>query len=207
MILYSRRPGRKTVQICADVFVLAWVIAWILVARATHDLVALLAAPVRVLQSAGASYDERLDAIGEQVIDLPLIGSRLSEAFSAASTPGTNVSASAAELAVTIDRLALVLAFSTALGPILLALLPWLLVRGMFVRRAAATSELVRSGAATSLIALQALAQQPPRDLLAIDPDPAAAWRRGDEQAVARLADLQLRDSGVRMQPRHAERG
>lgn len=199
MILYSRRPGRATAQILADVFVVGWAAAWILIGRATHDLVAHLAEPVRVLQSAGQSYDDRLDAIGAQVTDLPLIGGRLAEAFQAASSPGTNVSTSAADLAATIERLALMLGLSTALVPILLVLLPWLVLRGMFVRRAAETSHLVRSEAGTSLIALQALAQQPVRELLAIDPDPAAAWRRGDELVVARLADLQLRDSGVRL--------
>lgn len=180
-------------------FVVAWSVVWILIGRATYDLVAHLAAPVRMLQSAGRSYDDRLDAIGLQLTDLPIIGSRLAEAFQAASTPGADVSASAADLAVTIDRLARMLGFSTALVPILLVVLPWLLLRGMFVRRAAEASHLIRSEAGTSLIALQALAQQPVRELLAIDPDPAAAWRRGDELVIARLADLQLRDCGVRL--------
>ena len=186
-----------------DVFVVAWTIIWIMAGRATHDLVAHLAEPVRTLQAAGVSYDERLDSIGAQVVDLPLIGSRLAEAFAAASSPGANVSTSAADLAVTIDRLALTLGLSTALVPILLVLLPWLVKRGGFVKRAAETSELVRRNGGTSLIALQALAQQPVRELLAIDSDPAAAWRRGDERVIARLADLQLRDTGVRL-PRDA---
>ncbi|MDO5697583.1 MAG: hypothetical protein Q4G51_06370 [Dermatophilus congolensis] len=202
MILYSRRPARATWQIVADVFVVVWTIVWIWAGRATHDLVSRLAEPARALQSAGLSYEQRLGEIGAQLTDLPVIGSSLRDAFSAASTPGADVGASAADLAATVDRLAFTLGLSTALVPICAVVLPWLVVRGLFVRRAAATSELIRSGAATSLVALQALAQQPVRELLAIDPDPAAAWRRGDELVVARLAELQLRDSGVRLPSR-----
>lgn len=199
MILYSRRPGRAAAQIVSDVFAVAWTVVWIVIGRAVHNLVAHLAEPVRTLQQAGLSFDQRLDAIGARVTDVPVIGGRLAEAFGAVSDPGADVSASAADLAATIDRLALTLGLSTALVPIVLVVIPWLVLRSLFVKRAAATSQLVRSNNGTSLIALQALAQQPVRDLLAIDSDPAAAWRRGDELVVARLADLQLRDCGVRL--------
>ena len=38
----------------------------------------------------------------------------------------------------------------------------------------------------------------PPSALLRVDPDPAAAWRRGDPPLVAQLAELELRRWGLR---------
>ena len=48
------------------------------------------------------------------------------------------------------------------------------------------------------LLALRALATQPLRRLAALDPQIAAAWRRGDPRAVETLAALELRGLGLR---------
>jgi len=53
-----------------------------------------------------------------------------------------------------------------------------------------------RGGA--DLLALRALANQPLRRLAKIDPDPVAAWRRGDATAVDALARLELGRLGLR---------
>jgi len=54
------------------------------------------------------------------------------------------------------------------------------------------------SAAGTDLLALRALATQPLTRLVAIDPDIAAAWRRGDADAINRLAKLELAAEGLK---------
>ncbi|MDN5747479.1 MAG: hypothetical protein L0H64_02980 [Pseudonocardia sp.] len=50
----------------------------------------------------------------------------------------------------------------------------------------------------TDLLALRALTRVPVRRLLAVCPDPAAAWRRDDRDTVRWLATLELADLGLR---------
>src|SRR6266545_1699921 len=52
------------------------------------------------------------------------------------------------------------------------------------------------------VLALRALATQPLRRLSAVDDDPVAAWRQGDPETVAALADLELRRLGLRRHKR-----
>ena len=83
--------------------------------------------------------------------------------------------------------------------PILTILLLWLLPRLRFAQRASRAQKLVKSGAGVDLLALRALASQNISALAAVDPDAMAAWRRGDDQVMRKLAALELKSSGVRM--------
>jgi len=68
-----------------------------------------------------------------------------------------------------------------------------------WIEQASAAARIRRSGAAgKDLLALRALATQPLAKLAALDPDIAGAWRRGDADAVDRLARLELRGVGLR---------
>jgi hypothetical protein len=42
------------------------------------------------------------------------------------------------------------------------------------------------------------MANQPMNRLAKISDDPVAAWREGDSEVIARLADLELRSTGLR---------
>ena len=53
MKLYADLPGRRTVQILADVGILAWVCLWAWVGRLVHDTTMELAAPGRQLADGG----------------------------------------------------------------------------------------------------------------------------------------------------------
>jgi hypothetical protein len=68
-----------------------------------------------------------------------------------------------------------------------------------FARRASNARRLVSAGAGVDLLALRALAGQRLTSLTAIDPDPMAAWRRGDDAVMRSLAALELKSSGVRL--------
>jgi hypothetical protein len=82
---------------------------------------------------------------------------------------------------------------------VLTILLLWLIPRIRFARRASSAKALVAGGAGIDLLALRALSRQRVGVLTGIDPDPAAAWRRGDAEVLRSLAALELRSSGVRL--------
>ena len=88
----------------------------------------------------------------------------------------------------------------TAVGIVVLGALPvlvlWLPLRLRYARLAR-SAVAVRS-VDTDLLALRAIARRPVRRLLAVTPDPAAAWRRDDRDVVHALAALELRSLGLR---------
>jgi hypothetical protein len=75
-------------------------------------------------------------------------------------------------------------------------LLVWLPVRVRYAR--AARSAIAVRSVDSDLLALRAMTRLPVRRLLAVSPDPAAAWRRDDRSVVHGLAALELRSLGLR---------
>jgi hypothetical protein len=198
MKLYADLPGRRTLQILADLGVLAWVCLWAWVGRLVHDATMELAAPGRQLQSAGSGFREKMTSAGDSVRDLPLVGDKVSTPFRQASGTGTTIEKAGTDLVDAVTRLANVLGWVTALVPILIVGLVWLALRGRFVRRASAAQRFIDNAADLDLFALRAMAGQPMRKLAAISADPTGAWRRGDEEVIRSLALLELKDTGLR---------
>ena len=69
----------------------------------------------------------------------------------------------------------------------------WLPFRIRFAVRATAARRYLDAADDVDLFALRALARQPLRQLVAIDPSPTLAWRRGDVEVIRALAGLELR--------------
>ena len=198
MKLYADLPGRRTLQILADVGVLAWAALWAWVGRLVHDGTLALAAPGRQLETAGAGFRDRMTRAGDTVQDLPLVGDRVADPFRDASGAGTTIEQAGTDLVTAVERLAQILGWVTALIPILTVALVWAALRGRFVRRATAAQRFIDSAADLDLCALRAMARQPMRKIAQISDDPSGAWRRGDERTIRALALLELRDSGLR---------
>ena len=59
MKLYSDIPGRRAVQVAADVGVVLWVVLWVRIAQRVHDATMALAEPGRNLAGAGSSSATR----------------------------------------------------------------------------------------------------------------------------------------------------
>ena len=198
MKLYADLPGRRTLQILADLGVLVWVCGWAWVGRLVHDATMTLATPGRQLESAGSGFREQMARAGESVRELPLVGDKVAEPFRRAGTAGTTLERAGTDLVSAVTHLANVLGWVTALVPILLVGLVWGLLRGRFVRRATAAQRFIDTAADLDLFALRAMARQPMRRLAAVSEDPTGAWRRGDAVVIRSLALLELRDSGLR---------
>jgi hypothetical protein len=197
MKLYADLPGRRTLQILADLAVVAWACLWAWAGRAVHDATMALAAPGHQLEDAGSGFREQMTTAGNSVGDLPLVGDRVAAPFRQASGAGTTIEQAGTGLVDAVTNLANTLGWVTALVPITIVTLVWLALRGRFVRRATAAQRFVDDAADLDLFALRAMAGQPMRKLAAISPDPTGAWRRGDQAVIRALALLELRDSGL----------
>lgn len=198
MTLYADLPARRTLQILADLAMVAWVYLWVRVGMAVHDTTMTLAEPGRRLESAGDGFRERLESAGGQVDDLPILDDRVAGPFRDAAGAGTTIADAGRDLVDAVEKLATLLGWVTALTPILIVGAFWLASRLRFVRRATAARSLIDSAGDLDLFALRAMANQPMARLARISDDPAGAWRAGDREVIRRLATLELKDSGLR---------
>jgi hypothetical protein len=183
MRFYAEQPLRVARQLLADALVVVWIVVCVEVARAVHALVLQLQGPARTLAGAG-------DAIRGAV------GDDLARALGAGTGAGESLGAAGREQLQTISAVAL----GTAVGIVVLGVLPvlllWLPLRLRYAR--AARSAVAVRTADSDLLALRAMTHLPVRTLLAVSPDPAAAWRQDDRPVVRHLAALELRSLGLR---------
>ncbi|WP_270888094.1 hypothetical protein [Pedococcus sp. 5OH_020] len=198
MKLYADLPGRRTLQILADLAVLGWVCLWAWLGRLVHDTTLTLTGPGHQLQGAGSGLRRQMTQAGDAVQDVPLVGDRIAVPFRQAGSAGSTLEQAGSDLVDAVTRLANVLGWVTALVPILIVAAVWLVLRGRFVRRATAAQRFIDNAADLDLFALRAMSRQPMRRLATISDDPTGAWRRGEEPVIRALALLELRDSGLR---------
>ena len=199
MKLYSDFGPRRSRQIVADVTALALIGAWVWLGITVYSLIENLSVYGVQMEDAGAGFRETMTQVGETLGGIPLIGGGIRAPFDGASEAGGALEAAGQSQQVAINQLATVLGIGIAALPILTILLLWLLPRLRFAQRASRAQKLVKSGAGVDLLALRALASQNISALAAVDPDAMAAWRRGDDQVMRKLAALELKSSGVRM--------
>ena len=201
MKLYSDIPARRLVQVAADVGLVLWVVLWVRIARRVHDATMELAGPGRDLAGAGASFRGTMTSAGDNVDDLPLLDDRVATPFRSAAGVGSELEQVGNDLVSAVEHLALVLAVTTALVPVLIVGFVWLVLRLRFVRRASAAQRFIDAAPDLDLFALRAMANQPMPRLAKVTDDPAGAWRRGDPDVIHALALLELRECGLRPPP------
>ena len=201
MKLYSDIPGRRLVQMAADVGVVLWVVLWVRVAQRVYDATMALAEPGRNLAGAGSSFRDTMSSAGDNVDDLPLLDDRVATPFRSAAGVGTEIEKAGTDLVSAVERVSLLLALTTAMVPILIVGATWLVLRWRFARRATAAQRFIDAEPDLDLFALRAMANQPMPRLARVSDDPAGAWRRGDLDVIHALALLELKDSGLRPPP------
>ncbi|NCD20698.1 MAG: hypothetical protein EOL89_12100 [Actinobacteria bacterium] len=207
MKLYADLPARRTRQIIADALVLLWVVIWVRTGFAVRDTVLGALGPARSLEAAGDSLQGSLADVAARVEGIPLLGEAISTPFDAAAAAGETMRQAGADLVAYVDRTALIAGVTTALLPVVLVVLPWLLFRIAFARRARALTLLLASEDPLDLLALRALATQPVGTLTRVSPTPAHDWRIGRPDVVAQLAALELRRAGVALDARKGPAG
>ncbi len=200
MRLYSDFADRRARQITADVVALVLIGLWIWLGVTVFTLINALADFGVQMEQAGAGFRETMTEVGESLGGIPVIGGGIRIPFDGASQAGGALEAAGQSQQDAVLQLALVLGIGIAVLPILMILVVWLVPRIRFVRRAARAKELVKGGAGIDLLALRALATQKLPALARVDTDAMAAWRRGDERVMRRLAALELKSAGIRLQ-------
>jgi hypothetical protein len=198
MKLFADTPLRRTLQVLADLFFVAWLVLWVWIGMAVHDGTMELAGPARQTDSAATSMAEQLRDAGGRLGEAPLVGDELSVPFDKAADASDGIAAAGRDTVDAVERLALLLGVSVALIPILILSLIHLPLRWRFIREATAGARFIDAQEDLDLFALRALANQPMRVLAQVSDDPAGAWRARDPEVVRRLAELELADVGLR---------
>jgi hypothetical protein len=198
MGIYAREPRRRVAQVAGDLLVLGWGLAWWLLSRVASSAVLALAAPARQTATTAGKISGSFRNASGQADRVPGIGNELRQPFDAAAGSFTDLVGAANQQVANIERLAQLTGWLVFLVPVLLLLVPWLPRRVADVLRSRAGQRYVDSGAALDLFALRALASQPTHLLAALGPDPAGAWRSGDATVISKLAEVELRRSGLR---------
>jgi len=195
---YAATPGRALFQAAVDLSVLLWILLWYSVAKAVHTAISAIAEVGADVRSGADGISSNLDGAGDSAGGIPLAGDALAKPLNAAADAAQQIADAGQGLDERATTLAVLLALAVAVPPVLAVVVPWLLLRWRFARRAGATAALARTDSGTDLLALRALSNRPTRKLLAVADDPLEGWRTGDPEVVAALAALELRSCGLR---------
>jgi hypothetical protein len=197
MSIYASRRARRSGQLLGDALVVGWVVLWAVAGVLVDRTVSLLAGPARETARTAERLAGDLADAGSQASQVPGLGDQLRRPFDSASGSLAELVAAADRQVAVIDRVAALTGWMTFLVPVAVVLALWLPRRIQFHRRAKAAQTFLDSSADLDLFALRALAGQPMHVLARISPDPVAAWRAGDRDVITRLAELELRRSGL----------
>ncbi|OBG93173.1 hypothetical protein A5697_04700 [Mycobacterium sp. E3251] len=194
---YSTRPGRLMVQLLSDFAVVLWTAIWLLVGLAVYDAVSTIADAGRQVESGAHGIAGNLASAGHGAQQIPLVGDAVSQPLNSASQAALDLAGAGHDLDSTASWLAVLLAMAIAAVPILVADVPWLLLRLRFFRRKLTVTALAATPAGEQLLALRALTNRPPGKLAAVSADPVGGWRREDPLTIRALAALELRAAGI----------
>ena len=136
MKLYADTPVRRSRQIVADLFVVAWIVGWVWVALVVHDGTMALAAPGRQVESSAVGMADGLAEAGDFLDRVPVVGDGVSAPFDKASSASESLAEAGRSQVRAVERLAFWLGLSVALIPVLVVLAVFLPLRLRFVREA-----------------------------------------------------------------------
>ncbi|MGY1696633.1 hypothetical protein ACI780_17170 [Geodermatophilus sp. SYSU D00814] len=200
MRLYASRPDRRLGQVLADAGMLAWLVLWVLVARAVHGAVLVLAEPGRAVEDLGTSVADSMGSAASAAEDVPVVGDELAEPLGSLGDAAGSVSGAGQAAQDAVATLASVLAVVLVVLPVGWLLLRWLPWRLRWVREASAASQILRAADPDlELLAARAVATAPLPRLAALPPGTGEAWRAGDPAAVRLLASLEAGRLGLRL--------
>jgi hypothetical protein len=199
MQFYAEHPAQLTRQLLADVGMIAWVVLWVLVARAAHGAVLVLAEPGRAVADLGRSVAGTMDSAADAAEDVPVVGDELAAPFGALADAGGSVTGAGQAAQDAVGTLATVLAVVLVLLPVGWLLLRWLPWRLRWAREAGAARSMLRGTPDLHVLAARAMATAPLPRLAALPPGTGAAWHAGDPGAVRVLAQVELDRLGLRL--------
>lgn len=194
MRAYADVRSVRVRQMVMDSVTALWIALWVRVGLRIVELVDLLQGPGRSLEGAGTALADRAGGLGERAEELPIVGSALRAPFRAIRDGGLLIHEAGVSQQSAVHTLALWLGLVIAVVPITWALVRYLPGRIRWMREASAARQASASSSGLALFALRALVNQPVSALIAVCPDPVAAYQHGDYEA---LAALELRGLGL----------
>ncbi len=197
MGFYARPSLQLARQVAGDVGLVIWVAAWFAVGRITDWVVRGIAEPARQVARLGGDVRHHVTEAATQAAGIPLVGDGLRRPLDQLAGSVDSMTTQAQAQVAAIESAATVMGLVVWLIPALVLAAVWLPRRFAFARLSRDTSALLRTTEGSDLLALRALATQPLAELKAVASDPVAAWRSGDQHAIAQLAELELVRAGV----------
>ena len=198
MKLYSDVGSQRFGQVVGDLMLVGWIWLCVELGQLVFRVTNALGAPGRKAAEAGDGLAEDLRRMSEPIGKVPVVGDQLRSPVDGAAGAAGKLAEAGRDQAHAVEQLAYLLAGVTIGLPVLFALLIWMPRRIRFSRRASAARRFIDSAADLDLFALRAMANQPMHRLARISDDPVAAWREGDTEIITRLADLELRSTGLK---------
>ena len=198
MSLYSDYPAARTRQIIADIVGVISVIVVVTIAASIAAAIRTLAAFGRDLETAGLDFQAGLLDAADALGDVPVIGDGIRAPFDLAASGGQAVADAGRGQQQLVEFIAVSVGWSVALVPLLLIALIWLVPRVRFAKRSGRMRAMIARGLTVDTLAARALARAPLAQLVAVHPDPAAAWRSQQPEALRDLAAIELRRAGIR---------
>jgi hypothetical protein len=196
---YAQHPAVRLRQLAADVGMLAWVVVWVLVARAVHAAVLVLAEPGRAVEDLGRSVAANMGSAADAAERVPLVGDELAAPFGTLADASGSVGGAGQSAQNAVGTLSTVLAVVLVVLPVGWLLLRWLPWRLRYAREAGAARRLLAGTPDLDILAARALATAPLTRLAALPAGTGAAWHAGDPAAVRALAGLELGRLGLRL--------
>jgi hypothetical protein len=192
MPLYAAHPGLRARQLAADLGLVAWTVAWAVLARVVNGAVLVLAEPGRAVEDLGSSVAGTMASAAEAAEDVPVVGNELARPFDALGSAGSSVGGAGQAAQDAVGTLAAVLAVVLVALPVGWLLLRWVPWRLGWAREARAARQVD-----PEVLAARALATAPLSRLAELPAGTAAAWRDGDPDAIRALARLELDRLGL----------
>ena len=190
-MLYAQTGRVRTFQIVSDCVLVGWCLIWALIGRTVFSLVNTLRGPAEDLNRAASGLSEKVASINGSLpsfLQGPLgsVGGNADSLGDAATKQGDSVT-----------HVASILGWSTALVPIILAVLLALFFRGRWFLRVRNATKYKYNQNFEELLARRAVMHQPLAALAKVSQDPLADLERGHYEA---LAKLELADLGINPQ-------
>ena len=199
MKIYSDYPARRTLQITVDVVAISVAGFGVWLGVFVTSAITTLAEVGRQLESAGAGFKGAMTDAGDALGQVPFVGTAIRAPFDAASGTGGILEDMGQTTQSFITTTALIVGAVVASVIVVLVCWVWLSRRIRFARRATEAQRLSQLADGPDFLALRALVGASRKDLAATDAHPRRSWRSGDRAVIGRLAQLELREAGVRI--------
>lgn len=197
MALYASTPALRARQITADLGVVVWAVVWWLISQRVVEAIDGVADPARRTAQAAQQLRGDFGAAADSAGSVPVAGAELRQPFDSVATTMDQVVLAAQDQVASIERLAVGCGVLAFLLPVALVVLMWLPSRVRFARRSEGLRRMGAGPEQLELLALRALATQPPDRLAAISADPVGDWRSSKWPVLVALAELELTSAGL----------